>query len=811
MQYRTRLHIVIIAVYLAATAFSWNLHAQSDPTPYSPRRIGTITFDTPPGQPNAIPIKIAATNSVRLPEMDGVAALFPATDTTFADFLFEKADLHGSNPIAAGSIRLWYKPMWNSESTNEDDLLNPAAILSLYPGTNKNKHPTLQLSVIPSDSAIELYGYNEDGKSTLLSAEFNPAPKAWHEVIIAYDKSKSILYINNNRMGIGEGTANVVSDQAPESLRVRLGGDPSGDNPAKGFIDNVEFYNYPLGFNKGHLKHPLAFNYPKSIAALAANESLISASVTTSPPAVHLDWRAARENRVVVEKRKHGDSSWNTLAVNPLKSEFHDTNVSSGTTFEYRVNSRKLTAGIQLPATEQRGGVILLVDQTLTKTLKPDLERLERDLIGDGWFVIRHDVPRHIDTNHQANIPNIKQIKSLITGDFTNSPVVPETLFIIGHVAIPFSGNMNPDGHSFRPWPTDVYYADALEQEPWTDAKRLYGSHSKNEPDDGVFDQNLPPSEVELAFGRVDFASMPAFRPLTESDLLKRYLEKDHLYRHGRLEFQERILVSGLFWGVKGIENLNNTTFHNAYNLAGRLFGAQPARVLEGVCFRNGDSGGLWGWMSGFGGRDRVDSSGPNQVDTSYLAGRQNITPVAFYGLDGSLFGEWHTTNNLLRAAIGIPRAGLGVVYSRAMTWDFDKTGLGAPVGEFIRKTINNPPRGIPRILTAQFLGDPTLRLNIEPEPSSLRAELIENKVRLSWGAVPFATYDIYMSTNGINSPFIKLNNSPVNKTEFIDATPHSDSTVTYQVRSVRLKTTGAGSFYNSSQGAFTEIQIRGR
>lgn len=53
-----------------------------------------------------------------------------------------------------------------------------------------------------------------------------------------------------------------------------------------------------------------------------------------------------------------------------------------------------LYSGIALPPVDRRGRIILLVDETMAAPLTGELERLERDLAGDGWTVLRHDVTR---------------------------------------------------------------------------------------------------------------------------------------------------------------------------------------------------------------------------------------------------------------------------------------------------------------------------------------------------------------------------------------------------------------------------------
>ena len=124
-------------------------------------------------------------------------------------------------------------------------------------------------------------------------------------------------------------------------------------------------------------------------------------------------------------------------------------------------------AGINAPLTENRGKVLLLVDNTFTTALSAELSRLEQDLVGDGWTVVRRDISRN-DT--PANI------KSLIKSEYNADPTNLQSVFLFGHVPVPYSGNLCPDGHDDNngrhkgAWAADVYYADM--HGTWTDKDR---------------------------------------------------------------------------------------------------------------------------------------------------------------------------------------------------------------------------------------------------------------------------------------------------------------------------------------------------
>ena len=133
------------------------------------------------------------------------------------------------------------------------------------------------------------------------------------------------------------------------------------------------------------------------------------------------------------------------------------------------------------------------------------------------------------------------------------------TLLLIGHVPVPYSGNISPDGHSNHrgAWPADVYYAD-LDGE-WTDLTVNTTSAERqanwNVPGDGRFDQSTIPSPTELWIGRIDLSQMTSFanKPngRSELELMRQYFDKNHRFRTGQLNVSRRGLIADNF-GRKG-------------------------------------------------------------------------------------------------------------------------------------------------------------------------------------------------------------------------------------------------------------------
>ena len=133
------------------------------------------------------------------------------------------------------------------------------------------------------------------------------------------------------------------------------------------------------------------------------------------------------------------------------------------------------------------------------------------------------------------------QVKSKIKNKYQADNNL-KTVFLLGHVPVPYAGNIAPDGHvpdHMGAWPADVFYADM--DGNWTDASVNVTTTSSNRnynvPEDGKYDQSVIPGKVELEIGRVDFYDLPVFG-VDELTLTKRYLDKNMLSDQEKLPIQ---------------------------------------------------------------------------------------------------------------------------------------------------------------------------------------------------------------------------------------------------------------------------------
>ena len=528
----------------------------------------------------------------------------------------------------------------------------------------------------------------------------------------------------------------------------------------------------------------------------------VTVEVGEAPPHITLSWpQNNAATAYSIGRKLQGATFWTTLAtgLSGTSTSFKDNSVSVGTGYEYRVvrtgtpsGTSYVYAGIKVPASEYRGKMILLVDDFFAGTLGPEIHQLESSLTGDGWVVVRHFVSR---------TSAVKDVKNLIVSEYNADKTNVKAVFLLGHIPVPYSGNIIPDGHPDHQgaWPADVYYGEM--NGTWTDAtvNNLTASRGQNDniPGDGKFDQSVLPSDVELLVGRVDFFDMPAFQ-LTETELMRNYLNRLLSYKFKIFDPPQTCIVDDNFGAFSG-----EAFGSNGWRIASLV---SPGGVTEQDYFTTLNNTASQ-WSYGCGGGTYTSCSGVGNTSSFASAEIRTVFTMVF----GSYFGDWDNQNNFLRAPLA--SGALTSVWAGRPWWHFHTMSLGEPIGVSTRMTQNNaslyavnfPQRAIHTAL----MGDLSLRQHIVAPPSNLHAEDTGiNKVRLTWSPSEDSVVGYYVFRKDmVSGIYIRITPDLVQDTSYTDA--DIDSVVNhYMVRAVLLQKSVTGSYYNMSQGIFESISV---
>lgn len=447
-------------------------------------------------------------------------------------------------------------------------------------------------------------------------------------------------------------------------------------------------------------------------------------------------------------------------------TNFTDNAVVLGAAYEYQVHKIAsgyegygyLYSGIDVPMVENRGTVLLLLDNTYSTALQPELARLEQDLVGDGWSVIRQDF--------SPNAP-VSSVKAFFKASYNADTNNVNTVFLLGHIPVPYSGDLAPDEHAQHvgAWPADVYYGNLLG--PWTDNTvndtNASDPRNWNVPGDGKFDQSTLTSLVKLMVGRVDLHELPGQLtwdgPPTfpsELELLRSYLNKDHKFRHGLMNLPRRGVLAdfdgdaaGEAYSASGWRNFS--VFFGLQNITYLPQAGTWLSTLSSTPF-------LWAYASSSGTYNSINELGLsgtyNAATTTDLVTAD--PQAAFYMLLGSWFADWDSRDNLMRAVLATPSCGLTCCWSGMPHWFCQHMALGATIGWSTRRTQNNGTNSLylnqinahARMVHIALMGDPTLRLYPVLPPQDLLGNASPGALTLTW--MPSATTSSVTTSIGL-------------------------------------------------------------
>lgn len=551
----------------------------------------------------------------------------------------------------------------------------------------------------------------------------------------------------------------------------------------------------------------------------SSNRSSVRAMATVQAdiPSITLQWQAfANTTGFTIFRREAGATTWGSaLATLPGSAlQYVDASVTAGVGYEYRIVRNAggsgygyVRSGIEVPPVEFRGKLLLLVESGVAAELPAQLSSLADDLLADGWLVVRHDVDPSASP---------AEVRALIIAEHAAAPDLVKSVYLIGHVPVPYSGNHAPDGHSYHSgaWACDGYYAELNGN--WTDAtvNTNASNHlwNHNVPGDGKLDQNDFPGAVELQVGRVDLSRLDVF-PQTEAELLNDYLGKAHAWKVGAFT----VPATAAIWD--NLEWVGNPLASSGFMSASPCVG--PSSVTELVAaegsfaqhYLNNDDLFTFHGSTGLLGTGTNGTTFTGTENGLSCTDLLNNTRGGVFNLSiGSYFGDWDNPDNFLRASLAKGNS-LAHVWSGMPNWFLHPMAIGEPIGYCALRTMNNSNadyslqnggwqgQSMGQAHMA-LMGDPTIRMRYTAPPTGLVATNENWFARFNWSPSPEAVdgYNIYR-IDSENDTIIRLNETLVQDTFFLSNALFVPGG-RYMVRAQKLVTTPSGSYHDLSLGA---------
>ena len=551
------------------------------------------------------------------------------------------------------------------------------------------------------------------------------------------------------------------------------------------------------------------------------------ATVDEDDPSITLHWSMTNDAiNYKVYKREIGSTSWGQPLTTKSASEdtfYVDNAVTIGEAFEYKIAKQTntadpliqnrniigysyLQAAIKKEAVHNRGLIYILVESIIYDSLSSEIETLRQDLIHDGWET-------HISTVDQAK--DHLAVKEMIKQKKDESGC--DAVFLIGHVAVPYSGTYctdntyqyPPDGHTAAAppshcgaWPSDFFYGEL--EGNWTDSKidsTADYEANRNRINDNKFDNIRLPGDLTIGIGRIDFSDLPKFDK-NEIELTRQYLNKTHAFKMGETVLKRSAVIEDNF-------NSGGAAREGFSSAAIRDFAAElgPDKIVFDDIFqttRTGDY--LLAYGCGAGSFTSCSGVGHSDSFVSHNA-------AAFNQFFGSYFGDWNYRNNFMRASIASEKLGFSCIWSGRPKWVTHSLAMGETYADVVLSSANNwldYDAGYYQNATHMaLLGDPSLR-HIMVEPPSvlvLKANSDSTEVTLNWSKSDedgISGYHVYRSHKG-HGGYVLITTTPLSEVTFTDENPY-DGTNHYMVRALKTTSTGSGSYENLSLGTSSEI-----
>ena len=532
---------------------------------------------------------------------------------------------------------------------------------------------------------------------------------------------------------------------------------------------------------------------------------LLEANANQDPVSIELTWNLDPNatSHTVYRKLLHEPTFGTPITtLSGTDTSYIDNSIELNVEYEYQVKKSAAgysgygycNTGVGVHVVEGNGMALVLVESMIYTELTNEINQTLEDLTSDGWRAELITVSKDTSAAHT---------KSLIV-DHYNGIAGGGLLYVIGHVPVPYSGNLYPDAHTnhIGAWPADVFYGDL--DGIWSDqsVNNISASDSRNHnvSGDGKYDESEIPSDVELMIGRVDFSNLPVFVE-DEIELTRRYLQRTHDYKMGSWSLPSRALIDDNFGEFNG-EAFAANGWRNYAPLVGKnnIVPADYRTTLssDGYLFSYGCGGGTFTSAGGIGNSTQLATD-------SLLTG--------FTMLFGSYFGDWDRSDNFMRSALAQGRT-MAISWAGRPNWFFHSMATGHPIGYGARLSQNNEylywsGYGA-RFVHIALLGDPSLRMEYLKPPTSLILDTLDTfHVLMSWTASAASSVDGYFIYRALNDDvFMKLNQEPTTSLEYVDSCAITKGEYTYLVKAAKLTENHSGSYWKESLGLVGTMEI---
>ena len=203
-------------------------------------RLGYWPFDntnTWAGSAGQLPL--LATNVVGVPSWTTNAVLIDSTNAAILAYRDVETNGNPNINLRRGSVRLWFRADWNSGTGSGCN----GRLIEMGSQTATNGWWAL---IFNTNGTQLTFGSQTNGLAlTNLTASIYWASNQWHQVVLTYTATNSLLYLDGQLATNGIGSIN-YPNATERAKGLRICSDVNGYNQAGGVMDELETFNYPL-------------------------------------------------------------------------------------------------------------------------------------------------------------------------------------------------------------------------------------------------------------------------------------------------------------------------------------------------------------------------------------------------------------------------------------------------------------------------------------------------------------------------------------------------------------------------------------
>ncbi|MGB7745826.1 MAG: Ig-like domain-containing protein [Verrucomicrobiia bacterium] len=230
---------------IAATAQSGNGSVTVTFHEVVPTRLGYWRFNTPEwlGEEGQAPLSYA--NVTDVPDWSDNALEVNSTNPAYLSYRTMETSGYANLTPWIGSIRFWFKPDWNSSTTNGGT--GPGSEGRLIElGGQDSPDGWWALAFSADGTQLNFITQTNGVGVTNVSCTVNWTSNDWHQLVLTYGPGNSAIFIDGqavetNGMGVG-----YYPDATALNNGFYIGSDNAGNNQAGGQFDELETFNYPL-------------------------------------------------------------------------------------------------------------------------------------------------------------------------------------------------------------------------------------------------------------------------------------------------------------------------------------------------------------------------------------------------------------------------------------------------------------------------------------------------------------------------------------------------------------------------------------